>query len=287
MGNYNGNTGITQLTQLIKNKIDGLMPKVKKSDGVNYKVLSDNDLTDELKANYDAAYKHSLTHTENIFILEDINSDPSNGGLNFENAADLLTAYNAGKRILLHSRGLYLPLLNLFSSVSMTAHLAYFGGAYNDTNYTEFIRLKTARVQVERNQGYWENTDYKIPSFAETMNDGNENSTDTIVSPKLLKDYVAEVAAGITGMNFRILGTGEYNADTGIPTVEGEAGTIYLVPLSQTETDNIYAEFIFVGSTFEKIGTTAVDLSGYWKKTDLTEMTADDVTEIWNAVFGS
>lgn len=48
MGNYNGNTGITQLIQLIKNKIDGLMPKVKKSDGVNYKVLSDNDLTDEL-----------------------------------------------------------------------------------------------------------------------------------------------------------------------------------------------------------------------------------------------
>lgn len=286
MGNYNGNIGITQLTQLIKNKIDGLMPKVKKSDGVNYKVLSDNDLTDELKANYDAAYIHSLNHTENIFILEDLNSDPLNDNLNFENAADLLTAYNAGKRILLHSKGLYLPLLNLFSSVSMTAHTAYFGGTYNDTEYGYF-RSKTARVQVESNQGYWRSIDYKIPSFAETMNDENENSTDTIVSPKLLKDYVAEVAAGITGMNYRILGTGEYNADTGIPTVEGEAGTIYLVPLSQTETDNIYAEFIFVGSTFEMIGTTAVDLSGYWKKTDLTEMTADDVTEIWNAVFGS
>lgn len=285
MGNYNGNTGITQLTQLIKNKIDGLMPKVKKSDGVNYKVLSDNDLTDELKANYDAAYIHSLTHTENIFILEDTNSDPSNNNLNFENAADLLTAYNAGKRILLHSRGLYLPLLNLFSSVGMTAHAAYFGGTYYDTD--GYFRSKTARVTVESNLGYWESTDYEIPSFAETMNGGNENSTDTIVSPKLLKDYVAEVAAGITGMNYRILGTGEYNADTGIPTVEGEAGTIYLVPLSQTETDNIYAEFIFAGSTFEKIGTTAVDLSGYWKKTDLTEMTADDVTEIWNAVFGS
>lgn len=284
MGNYNGNTGITQLTQLIKNKIDGLMPKVKKSDGVNYKVLSDNDLTDELKANYDAAYEHSLTHTENIFILEDINPDPSNNKLNFENAADLLTAYNAGKRILLHSRGLYLPLLKLFSASDMPVHTATFGGTYNHAGY---IRSKTAYVPVESNQGDWENTDYKIPSFALGMSGGNENSTDTIVSPKLLKDYVAEVAAGITGMNYRILGTGEYNADTGIPTVEGEAGTIYLVPLSQTETDNIYAEFIFVGSTFEKIGTTAVDLSGYWKKTDLTEMTADDVTEIWNAVFGS
>mgnify|MGYP006920287769 CR=1 FL=1 len=284
MGNYNGNIGITQLTQLIKNKIDGLMPKVKKSDGVNYKVLSDNDLTDELKANYDAAYIHSLTHTENIFILEDINSGPSNNNLNFENAADILTAYNAGKRILLHTRGLYLPLLNLYSASDMTAHIAYFGGAYNHAGY---IRSKLALVQVESNHGYWESTDYKIPSFAQGMSGGYENSTDTIVSPKLLKDYVAEVAAGITGMNYRILGTGEYNADTGIPTVEGEAGTIYLVPLSQTETDNIYAEFIFVGSTFEKIGTTAVDLSGYWKKTDLTEMTADDVTEIWNAVFGS
>ncbi len=282
MGNYNGNIGITQLIQLIKNKTDGLMPKVKKSDGVNYKVLSDNDLTDELKANYDAAYIHSLTHTENIFILEDINSDPSNNNLNFENAADILTAYNAGKRILLHSRGLYLPLLSLEENNS--AHIAFFGGTYNSAGY---ISSKNVRVQVESNIGYWKNTDYKIPSFALGMSGGYENDTNTIVSPKLLKDYVAEVAAGITGMNYRILGTGEYNADTGIPTVEGEAGTIYLVPLSQTETDNIYAEFIFVGSTFEMIGTTAVDLSGYWKKTDLTEMTADDVTEIWNAVFGS
>lgn len=282
MGNYNGNTGITQLTQLIKNKIDGLMPKVKKSDGVNYKVLSDNDLTDELKANYDAAYIYSLTHTENIFILEDINSDPSNGGLNFENAADLLTAHNAGKRILLHSRGLYLPLCSLQDSSG--GYKAFFGGTYRALG--EFIS-HLAFVIVNQNNGTWSEYKNKIPSFAETMNGGNENSTDTIVSPKLLKDYVAEVAAGITGMNYRILGTGEYNADTGIPTVEGEAGTIYLVPLSQTETDNIYAEFIFVGSAFEMIGTTAVDLSGYWKKTELTEMTADDVTEIWNAVFGS
>lgn len=280
MGNYNGNIGITQLTQLIKNKIDGLMPKVKKSDGVNYKVLSDNDLTDELKANYDAAYIHSLTHTENIFILEETTS--SGDRVNFENAADILTAYNAGKRILLHSRGLYLPLFSLEEVNS--AHIAFFGSTYNSTGH---INSKNVRVQVESNIGYWMNTNYKIPSFAQGMSGGNENSTDTIVSPKLLKDYVTEVAAGITGMNYRILGTGEYNADTGIPTVEGEAGTIYLVPLSQTETDNIYAEFIFVGSTFEKIGTTAVDLSGYWKKTDLTEMTADDVTEIWNAVFGS
>lgn len=279
MGNYNGNIGITQLTQLIKNKIDGLMPKVKKSDGVNYKVLSDNDLTDELKANYDAAYTHSLTHTENIFILEDINSDPSNGGLKFENAADLLTAYNAGKRILLHSRGLYLPLRSLQGSTG--GYTALFSGTYWNL---EGLVSPFALVIVAQNNGTWSEKKIK---FAKAMNGGNENSTDTIVSPKLLKDYVAEVAAGITGMNYRILGTGEYNADTGIPTVEGEAGTIYLVPLSQTETDNIYAEFIFVGSAFEMIGTTAVDLSGYWKKTDLTEMTADDVTEIWNAVFGS
>lgn len=159
--------------------------------------------------------------------------------------------------------------------------MALFGGTY--WNLGAFVS-PLAWVTVAQNNGTWSET--KI-EFARTMNGGNENSTNTIVTPKLLKDYVAEVAAGITGMNYRILGTGEYNADTGIPTVEGEAGTIYLVPLSQTETDNIYAEFIFVGSTFEMIGTTAVDLSGYWKKTDLTEMTADDVTEIWNAVFGS
>lgn len=63
----------------------------------------------------------------------------------------------------------------------------------------------------------------------------------------------------------------------------GTAGTIYLVSNSGTA-PNVYNEYVWVIPTtgtaaYELIGTTAVDLSDYLKKTD--ELTTDEVKTIW------
>lgn len=86
----------------------------------------------------------------------------------------------------------------------------------------------------------------------------------------------------ITGMEFVILKTGEYN-NNGVPTITGAAGKIYLVPKTPSETANIYSEWIYANGAFEKIGDTAVDLSGYIQESDLVPLTNAQIDEIMAA----
>lgn len=78
--------------------------------------------------------------------------------------------------------------------------------------------------------------------------------------------------AGITGISFEIVQT--------LPAT-GDPGTIYLVPASQAPTGDIYAEWIYINSSWEKLGTTAVDLQGYTEWDATTETLSAD----GNAVY--
>lgn len=60
--------------------------------------------------------------------------------------------------------------------------------------------------------------------------------------------------AGITGISFEIVQV--------LPAT-GDAGTIYLILSSSGATGDIYDEYIYINNAWEKIGTTAVDLSTY------------------------
>lgn len=76
--------------------------------------------------------------------------------------------------------------------------------------------------------------------------------------------------AGITGISFEIVQT--------LPAT-GDNGTIYLVPNSGTGT-NIYDEYIYINNNWEKIGTTAVDLTNYVQFSDLTAITNSEIDTI-------
>lgn len=56
------------------------------------------------------------------------------------------------------------------------------------------------------------------------------------------------------------------------PVSEGQTNVIYLVPKSQSETNNYYYEYVFISdganSRYEKIGDTEVDLSNYYTKSE-------------------
>lgn len=62
-----------------------------------------------------------------------------------------------------------------------------------------------------------------------------------------------------------------------------DANTIYLLANSQTEENNIYDEYLLINNVAEKIGTTAVDLSGYVKETDITAITNEEIDAILNS----
>lgn len=74
-----------------------------------------------------------------------------------------------------------------------------------------------------------------------------------------------------------------YSKVSSLPAT-GATGVIYLVA-HKHGTQDIYDEYIWMADskTFEKIGTTDIDLSGYVKTTDLTAITTDELNAMWSA----
>lgn len=77
---------------------------------------------------------------------------------------------------------------------------------------------------------------------------------------------IATAIAGVTQIRFSIVQT--------LPAT-GENGVIYLVPNGQ-----VYDEYIYVNNTFEKLGSTDVDLSSYVQASQLVEATEAEIDTI-------
>lgn len=88
-----------------------------------------------------------------------------------------------------------------------------------------------------------------------------------------VQSAISDAIGDITGFEFQIVDS--------LPST-GENGVIYLISNSGTG-QNIYDEYIWTGSAYEKIGTTDVDLSNYWSKTDLIAITNQEIDTIVGA----
>ena len=99
-------------------------------------------------------------------------------------------------------------------------------------------------------------------------------NTTQIATTAFVKAAVDTAIGSITGIDFQVVQT--------LPQT-GTKGVIYLVPNSGTG-QNIYDEYIWIASglsgSFEKIGTTAVDLSGYVQKTEMVTITNAEIDTI-------
>lgn len=88
-----------------------------------------------------------------------------------------------------------------------------------------------------------------------------------------VQSAISDAVGDITGIEYQIVEE--------LPGT-GEKGVIYLISNSGTG-QNIYDEYIWTGTTFEKIGTTDVDLSNYWSKTDLVAIQNSEIDTIVGA----
>lgn len=88
-----------------------------------------------------------------------------------------------------------------------------------------------------------------------------------------VESAINDAIGDITGFEFQIVEE--------LPGT-GEKGVIYLISNSGTG-QNIYDEYIWTGTAFEKIGTTDVDLSNYWSKTDLVAIQNNEIDTIVGA----
>ena len=60
-----------------------------------------------------------------------------------------------------------------------------------------------------------------------------------------------------------------------LPTQDISTTTIYLVPKATAETQDIYDEYLYVNNAWEHIGSTEIDLSNYYTKTQIDTLLAD------------
>lgn len=88
-----------------------------------------------------------------------------------------------------------------------------------------------------------------------------------------VESAINDAIGDITGFEFQIVEE--------LPGT-GKKGVIYLISNSGTG-QNIYDEYIWTGTAFEKIGTTDVDLSNYWSKTDLVAIQNNEIDTIVGA----
>ena len=92
---------------------------------------------------------------------------------------------------------------------------------------------------------------------------------------------IAAALAGVTSIEFEVVQS--------LPQT-GEPGVIYLVSNSGTG-NNAYDEYIYISGdpsgSFEKIGSTSVDLSGYVQSSQMHALTNAEIDAIFQQVFGS
>ena len=65
-----------------------------------------------------------------------------------------------------------------------------------------------------------------------------------------------------------------------LPTQDISTTTIYLVPKATAETQDVYDEYIYVNNAWEHIGSTQVDLSDYYTKTETDALLDDKVDKV-------
>lgn len=109
-------------------------------------------------------------------------------------------------------------------------------------------------------------------------------------------EAITNALADIVGIEYRVCGEGEYDTQTFLPTIEGKAGVIYLVPKplsligsatvgsATVSGNNIYYEFIYNGNSFEMIGDTSASLDGYLNEDDVSK--DSEVQTMLTQIFG-
>ena len=109
-----------------------------------------------------------------------------------------------------------------------------------------------------------------IPTVDQQMSDSSTNA----ISNSVVKGYIDDAIAGVTGIDFQIVAT--------LPAT-GTKGVIYLVSHSGTAPD-VYDEYIWITVSgtgqFEKIGTTQIDLSSYMQFSDMGALTTAEIDAI-------
>lgn len=246
---YLDDNGLTYYHSKIKTLLNG------KVDTEAGKGLSANDFTNTLKSKLDG-----IAAGAQVNVIEGVNVNGS-----------AVTPTNKIVNLTIPTK-----LTDLTNDGNFVTDANY---VHTDNNFTTTLKNKLngiatgAEVNVQSDwavtssssDAFIKNKPTKVSDFT---NDSNFQTQSQV--QQAINDAVGQ----ITGLSFEIVQT--------LPAT-GTAGTIYLVPNSGSA-PNIYDEYVWITSggsgSFEKIGTTDVDLSGYVQYSNLVAITNSEIDTI-------
>ena len=265
---YLDENGLLYLVQKIKGWLNG---KVNKEDG---KGLSQNDLTNDLKAKYDTAVSKvdELTETggaPNVIEIVKVNgtalTPDSDKAVNvvvptkvseLTNDVNLVidanyvhtdNNYTLAEKQKLEGLKNYddTEIKNQIAQAGKIDVIKVNGAAQAVTNKTVELTIPTNNNQIANGAGYQTASDVNV--------------------------LIAEAIGDIQGISISIV--------TSLPAT-GQTGVLYFVSNPEGENPNSYDEYIWLGSSYEKIGAIDLDLTGYLKSSDVVAITNSEIDTI-------
>ena len=279
----------TKLKALLGGKVD---KEFKTGSQSQYKVLSDNNLTDELVTKINNAGDSSFSGN-----YGDLRSKPSING------HELASGENSLETLGIQAAGDYATKTELGNKVSKED-----GKGLSTEDYTTAEKTKLSGVQTGAQVNVIESVkvngvaqgidgkavDIAVPTKVSQLSNDSKFQTEAEVTGKVnsaVADKVNQtqmtsaISAATTDMATKTYVTQQLaniNKKAVVTSTEEmtDENTIYLIA-NVGEEDNSYDEYIVYDGTPEKIGTTKVDLTNYVQEDDLVEITNGEIDTIF------
>jgi len=146
------------------------------------------------------------------------------------------------------------------------------GKGLSEENFTsaEKTKLASAALVSQLFSGNYADLNGKPTNLSQFTNDPGYQTSSQVLAA--ISTAIGNLGGGITLTP----------VDELPPVNEASANTIYLLarPSSEQEENNLRDEYILFDGAWEKIGSTAVDLSGYVKSEDIMPLTNSRISEL-------
>ena len=104
-----------------------------------------------------------------------------------------------------------------------------------------------------------------------------ESTNGKAAGTKAVYDFVTAAIADVSTFHAEIVSE--------LPTT-GASNILYLIAKEGGESGNVYDEYLYIGGSWELVGSTGIDLSGYVKASEMHALTNSEITDIINQVWG-
>ena len=257
---YLDDNGLTYYHSKVKTLLSG---RVDKETG---KGLSTNDLTDALKTKYDT------TATKVDQIIE-TGGEPNVIDTVKVNGTALTPDANKAVNVIVPTK-----TSDLTNDSNFVVDASY---VHTDNNFTTTLKNKLGGIASGAEVNKIDSI--KVNGTAQTISSKSVNITVPTNNNQLtngagyqtatqVQTAINNALEDVTGIDFQVVAS--------LPAT-GKKGVIYLISNSGSS-PNIYDEYIWLSSSssYEKIGTTDVDLSGYVQNSDLVTITNAEIDTI-------